>query len=339
MSRTTSAVFACAVLCLAACDHDAPTATSGQLPRIVTRPVATAGGMPEAMAPPPPVQISERQVREELAAIGTKDPIKDSDFDRLLKLFGSAKTDVAFKYLSAEALHIALEQRGTARTTMIRRLIRAQATADVTPGLTIGPQASAECHVDFDDPQSIADLPNQAEDMFATHYAQPCGDGDEVRVEPMQYGHFHLSYEDLTIDCVDEDGMFGHGAPGSCTPLADPSAEPRRVQSHDPTQVIKVYRKALLGAARTFSMVSFVNYGGEPVKFRYRKGATWYEWGNLAGNTTWDVAAWVVDVDEVQITHAFAVPSCGPDWEAGGPGGGCPPWGGAITLDNFRINP
>lgn len=155
----------------------------------------------------------------------------------------------------------------------------------------------------------------------------------------MQHGHFHLAYEDPTIDCLDENGLFGRGEPGNCTALADPSAEPRSLISHDAYQTIRIIRQSVLGIPSTFSMVSFVNYGGEPVKFRYRKGAVWYQWGSLAGQTTWDVSAYVVDVDEVQITHASTNAPCGPDWEAGAPGGGCPPGGGPFTLDDFRINP
>lgn len=295
MSRTTSAVFVFATLALTACEHNAPTSASTNRPFTATPSITALTNVARAMAPPPPVEISARQVRDELAVIATKTLVSEPGF----------------------------------QTRTLSRL----------GGLTIPPQANAQCHIDFDDPASIADLPGASQDMFATHYAQPCGDDAEVRVVPMQNTHFHLAYEDTTIACIDDFGMFGRGTPGSCTALADPSAEPRRVQSHDAWQTIKIYRKAFLGAARTFSMVSFVNFGDEPVTFRYRKGATWYEWGNLAGETTWNVGSWVVNVDEVQISHAFASRPCGPGWEAGAPGGGCPPLGGPFTLDNLRINP
>ena len=93
------------------------------------------------------------------------------------------------------------------------------------------------------------------------------------------------------------------------------------------------------GGNLPFTMHSFANVGAEDIKFRYKAGdGQWYQWNSMAGNTIWDVSAYVVNVTEVQITNAGTSFSCGVDWEAGGPGG-CMIDYQAFFVDDFSISP
>jgi hypothetical protein len=296
--------------------------------------------------PPAPEPISERQVLEELAAAArTVRELGMRDFQGLLSSFETARTSWDFQWLTAHALNIALHQRGEASDVMLRRLVQAQTSANVVPGFTSGFLGTAECIVGFDDPQSLAALPDKAKDTFAyaPHYAQGCGsDGGVIRFEPMQSSHYHLLYEDPTIDCVDlNTGSFGRGGPSNCTPLEDPAAEPRMLAPHINSQYIRIWRTAgFIVLPGTFSMAYFINVGESPVKVRYKtSGGQWFQWNSMAGNTGWDVSQFVVDVVEVQITHPSTDPPCGPNWEAAFPGGGCPPGGAPWVLDTFGFNP
>lgn len=327
-----------AVFVFVACSGDAvtpaePVEVGPQWSTVPTRP----------QVPPPPEPISEERVREELAAARARRPRTEvSDFEKLLRLFPAARTPYAFKYLVNEAARIALEQPRASQREFLRRLSSAQARAKPGPGFTSNHQAAAECMVDFDDPAILSSFPDNAQHMIvADPYAQVCGDG-VVRVEDMVYGHYHLSYEDTSLGCYDNNGNVGQGTPDNCMPWnGDPAAEPRMVQPHLPTEYMRIWRSAnFILIPLPFAMESFVNLGGEPVKFRYRKtNGQWFQWNSLAGQTVWDLSQYVFDVDEIQITHASTDPQCGNDWEAAFPGGGCPPGGGIYTLDNFAINP
>lgn len=181
---------------------------------------------------------------------------------------------------------------------------------------------STLCPVDFDRHDILAALPQEAENTFAPGWVQRCGPG-KLRVEPLRYGHYHLGYQDPTIDCTDlMTGLFGRGEVGDCDPLADPAAEPRFLMSHIGNEVVRIRLRDSDGHSRAFGIHRFSNVRPEPVKVSFRNpDGAWFQWDSLAGNTIWDVSAHLELAEEVLVTHADSSLSCGPGWVSAG--GGC----------------
>jgi hypothetical protein len=339
------------VISVSAC-HDQPLTTDIPAPDAVETAAAAAATTTAAVrreelavgVAPRPEHISEDEVRDALARVDPHAGYGVADFQTLLRLFPSARRHVAFQYLTAKALDIADERPGRSSAQFLRRLVLAQSAAEFLPGLVPPFTASAECMVAFDDPQSLAALPDAAGDTRAWgSYAQFCAGTSVVRVEPMQYGHVHLNFENPLIGCINlEEGVFGYGEPGDldCPPI-DPLAEPRYLTAHLPDQVIKIWRTpGPLLVPLTFSVRSIANVGGEPITVRFKTEAGfWNQFASLGGYTLWDLSDWVTDVVEVHITHAATDPQCGDDWIAQSPGDGCPTLGGVFSVDDIAIDP
>jgi hypothetical protein len=291
---------------------------------------------------PEPEPISEREVRAELGAIEPGEHLVVRDFQPLLRGIDAARTSWALQWATANARAIAADRPGRASLAFLRRLARAHGRAQVEPGFSTGLPSESECHVGFDNPDVLAALPDQAQATFALDpfYYEPCRTGF-IRVEPLKYNHYHLVYEDPTVQCFDENGLMGRGEFGDCEALDDPTAEPRLLGSHHGSEVVRIRYTSGggLNLPLAFSLQSFANVGGEPVKFRYRKTTgEWFQWNSLAGNTLWLLSPHVDDVDEVLITHADTSLACGTDWVTTGPGG-CPFGHPPFFLDDFAIDP
>ncbi|MEM9565667.1 MAG: hypothetical protein AAGA93_23800, partial [Actinomycetota bacterium] len=133
-------------------------------------------------------------------------------------------------------------------------------------GLTVGPapvaSVAVDCFVDFDDDLVLQyTIPNAAEDTFMTnHWYQSCAGGSSypaVAVEYMEYGHFHLGYEDPKVGPCSGDttdwGRKSEPAPADSDDLAawtvlpcvsdiDPVTEPRSgISPHWPGHRAKVF--------------------------------------------------------------------------------------------------
>ena len=137
-----------------------------------------------------------------------------------------------------------MKTRGGLRTSILALplVLLAGPTAFATP---TAQNILGECGINFDDAGAINALPNDARDTFAlAPYRQNC-DNHVVVVEPLTHGHFHLSFEDPTIDCYGGIGPGGSWAAGrtngsDCDP-ADWVNEPRFVNSHVQDHWISVW--------------------------------------------------------------------------------------------------
>jgi len=96
--------------------------------------------------------------------------------------------------------------------------------------------------VDFDSQATLGNYSDGAQSTFVTDWIEDAFVNGTVFITPQNYGHFHLLYEDPTINCIDlHTGLFGRpDGQGGCIPLADPTAEPRKLASHRKDQVIVI---------------------------------------------------------------------------------------------------
>jgi hypothetical protein len=286
--------------------------------------------------------ISAREVQAELDALEPGEHLGVPDFQKLLMAFQSARTSLALQWLTTEAWSIAVGRPGRSSYAFLRRLAREHDRAQVQPGFTMGVPTDAECHVGFDTPEVLAALPDQAQATFAVDpfYFEPCRTGF-IRVEPLKYTHYHLSYEDPTIQCFDDEGRMGRGEFGNCVAIEDPTLEPRLLGSHHGSEIIRIWYSSGggLNLPLPFTVRSIANVSSQPIKFRYRKTTgEWFQWNSLAGHTLW-ILPGVTDVDEVLITHADTAIDCGgEDWEASVPGG-CPFSNFPFFFDDVAIEP
>lgn len=124
-----------------------------------------------------------------------------------------------------------------------------------------GASPSADCFVDFSDELVLQFQPNHAEDTFLlSPWYQGCNDGSwypAIGIEPMEYGHFHLGYEDPKVGpCEGDTTNWGRKADpmpsdnddlgpwflAPCTEDIDPVTEPRSgISAHAPGQRARVF--------------------------------------------------------------------------------------------------
>jgi hypothetical protein len=200
------------------------------------------------------------------------------------------------------------------------------------------------CFVGFDAYDTLEGIPDspQGETTFVypPFYRQDCSDAGQVRIEPITpfYLHYHLNFEDPTIDCVDPDNdwKFGRTVDGECEVVPDFAAEPRYMGPHYGNEIIRIRAHDVgTGVQMPFDVISFQVVTDEAVRFRYKnEGGQWFEWNNLGGPTNWGVSAY--DAVEVLITNADTSLDCGIDQEAGAPGG-CPMDLTVFFVDEFVI--
>jgi hypothetical protein len=335
-----------AALLLAGCrDGAEPSGVAGRrataLRPAALRPSAAPSVVP--VAPGRPSEVDDSTVRAELSAARRGAHPPAHDFARLVAAFGDALTTRGLNHLAAAALASAGGDRGPRAEALRARVRRAYngAAPGVGPLDVLGFAGPGACDVGFDSPEVLASFPDKVEAIFSSppHWRQACGTGHVV-VEPLVHGHYHLAYEDPTIDCIDVEntGRFGRGEPGACTPLADPAQEPRYLGTHLGTEVLRI-RRRVGGANAPFTLHSFAVLRPTAVKVRYRTGnGPWMQWDALAGPAVYDVSAYAVGVTEVQVTNAGTSFACGPDFKAAGPGP-CPADYTPYFVDDFSISP
>ncbi len=343
MSRHHARLIAtCAALLLAACREGADRSVvavegaSSQRSQAASRAVTPRD-------PGPPVRLRDGVVEAELAAARRAvKPEGVQDFHRLVRAFDQSRTVYGLNHLAGVALAI-LHHDPLPRTRAFRRQL-ARAHGRMSPRVTagnpvLGYEGPGACDVDFDRADILGGFPDEVESTFTSppHWSQECGNGS-VYVEPMVFDHYHLLYEDASIDCIDlETGHFGRGDVEDCTPLADVAAEPRYAAGHLGDEVLRIQRRSG-NATLPFTVHSFANVYTVPVKFRFRTGnGPWFQWNSLGGNTIWDVSAHVVGATEVQVTSAGTSLSCGPNWLTSNPPS-CPV-GAVYYVDDFSISP
>jgi hypothetical protein len=291
---------------------------------------------------PEPERMSGARVRTAPQAPRASEPLGASDFERILDSFPAVRTPLAHQWLTAQAWTIAARQPGLEARRLLQQVAPHLTLVRDAHDPTTGVPSEAECHVGFDDRAALDSLPNQARttSAHAPFYSQPCGDG-ALHVEPLNYGQYHLAYEDFPAGCVLDASPSDGEAWEDCAPLDGPGAAPRLLGAHLGDQVIRIWYGAGpdRDAPRSFSLQSFVNVGGEPVQVRYRTGdGAWFQWRSLDGQTMWFLSPHADEVTEVRITHADTSLECGADWDPASPEG-CPIARVPFFLDDFAIDP
>ena len=275
--------------------------------------------------PDRPMEIEAETVEKELAEARAHGGHGHGEVEKLVESFDQAHTIRGLNHLAGMALAMLHHEGHNPDGPVMQKLYRGynNASINVTPSFTSGYNGAGACDLDFDTPAVLGTFFDDAQSTFSSspHWVENCGDG-ELRVEPTVQNHYHLAYEDSSIDCIDfNTGKFGRTNGAACDPLADATQEPRYLGAHNGAEVITI-RRTSGGGNAPFTVHSFVNVGNAAVKFRYRQaGGQWFQWNSMAGNTVWDVSAYVIDVVEVQITNAGTSLACGLDWKAGESGG------------------
>ena len=301
----------------------------------------TADGM--AMAPRPERIDPAAAVRDGMSGHDGGAHAK-MDLDAQMENLKKARTVRGLNHVAGgifATLHAMESREAESRRAEFYRAYN-EAARQVAPSLSAGLKVSGQgqCMLDFDT-QSVLDMfPDDAEYTFSSppHWSEACGDG-MMQLQPTVYSHYHLSYEDETISCIDTNtGKMGRPSGSDCIPVADPTLEPRHVSAHAGNEVMVLTLQAG-NAQLPFQLHSLANVGNEPVRLRYRtSGGQWYQIGNLGGNTTWNLGNYLADVVEVQITNSDTSLSCGPDWITSEPAS-CPVDLATFHIDNLSISP
>ncbi len=131
-----------------------------------------------------------------------------------------------------------------------------------------------------------------------------------IVIDVARYGHFHLGFQDPTVNCPfapAADGLgsgFGREMGTSCI-VADWKREPRIAMTHDSAQPLRVWvEDSSTHAPRMFDVVSINNRGGvaSQVWFRTADGSQ-YGWPRLEPNV-WNISADAWEIMELFISAA-----------------------------------
>jgi len=161
-----------------------------------------------------------------------------------------------------------------------------------------------ECALTFDDQPVLAALPDQAAYTFAPNYRMSCSP-HFLNVEPLTYGHFHLSFEDPNIGCLANGGFGKLDSNNQCVAV-DWDNEPRMLQSHVQDHWIKVWMEdGSSHQARAFDLRRISVGGGPSIQLWFlTQDGNWWFWSQLKGAKNWKLEQWAKDVMEVRIRGA-----------------------------------
>jgi hypothetical protein len=186
--------------------------------------------------------------------------------------------------------------------------------------LALSKAAAADVNVGFNDYGSLAQIKDKAYATFADAYFQWVTPSAYAVVVPMQYGHFHLGYENAT-DCFAgsngfvQPGTYGTLSAGKCIQKGDAATRFRNLGNHIPNQSIQFY---VYDRARiyTFDFKSFylpptsdLRYGHVQIWIKKKATQQWRYWADLPPATTgftWHLPqtgeGGAQAIDEVRIT-------------------------------------
>ncbi|HEY7496444.1 MAG TPA: hypothetical protein VIH59_35755 [Candidatus Tectomicrobia bacterium] len=159
-------------------------------------------------------------------------------------------------------------------------------------------RAHEPCVIDFNNPDSLRAQPDSARFTFANNYSQ-CGvtvsDGvhpDDPRLGGASWNHFHLTYEDPSIEfCLAGNRYdFGRRNNGTCQHLTDAATEPRSLASMSGDHVIQItYDLNGDGVPDLFDIRSiYVVTGTINVGVMWADGSIGV-YNNLTAGTTWNL--------------------------------------------------
>lgn len=210
--------------------------------------------------------------------------------------------------------------------------------ASVVLGLALAGIGSAhswlgECNVYFDNTFALEHVAAQARTTFAFSTGlsgsgdpEPCDTSihqacwtyrhrcfsNYVNVEDMNYGHFHLSFEDPTLSdpatlCFADPGDGGGAGYGrksgtNCIP-ANWGEEPRILQSHVQDHWIKIWMEdRVTHQPRVFDLSRISVGGDKPIRLWFKRtDGSWWCWNQLDPRTRWNLKQWAHDLVEVRI--------------------------------------
>jgi hypothetical protein len=196
------------------------------------------------------------------------------------------------------------------------------------------------CGVFFDEQSALSNVFAQARDTFASPtgmaasgypdveqctashkacwvYRHRCfAFRDYVNVAPLNYGHFHLSFEDPAFTCFPPDpgdglgGGFGRVVQGVCLSV-NWVGFARALDSHDWSQWIRIWLEDRDTHTPNAFQMPIIRIGGNnPIKLYFRKtDGSWWSFSSLAPGD-WGIGNWVNSVTEVLIRGAQ--PASGP---------------------------
>lgn len=145
-------------------------------------------------------------------------------------------------------------------------------------------------------------------------YRQRCT-RDDVNVDDINYGHFHLNFERPVCLAWTDDGTpippdpgdgygsgFGRIREGRCDAI-DWTSEPRVFASMAMDHWVKIsVGNAVTRTPTYFDMESIWVLPNKPIQLWFRKrDRSWWFWAELSAGTIWNISEWVRDVSEVRI--------------------------------------
>lgn len=222
--------------------------------------------------------------------------------------------------------------------TLNKKMLAVAAACCLVLGAALAKTAVAhnwlgECDVSFDNPFALEHVYAQARTSFSVPTGlSPSGDMEPcdtsahqacwnyrhrcaqnyINVEDMNYGHFHLSFENAALTdpatmCFADPGDgygsgFGKKSGSNCLPV-NWGAEPRYLQSHWQDHWIKVWMEDRVShQPRVFDMSEIYVGGTEPIQFWFKRAdGTWYCWRELGPRKRWRIKQWAHDMVEVRI--------------------------------------
>lgn len=181
-------------------------------------------------------------------------------------------------------------------------------------------QQLKDCIIDFDDPFSLSRLYRDARDTFAVnsesifnssnefqgieqcdmsdgglcqYYYQFCGRGF-FRVDPLEYGHYHLGGDNW--DCYDGSvGGMGTLQGNTCVTPSNYAQVPRTLSSHASDHRIEIWQATAdfnEGTERCeFDFMSLRILGTTPVRVEIVKSGVTYVWNSINPGH-WDFSSW-----------------------------------------------
>ncbi|MDQ3002840.1 MAG: hypothetical protein M3Y08_16455, partial [Fibrobacterota bacterium] len=167
-------------------------------------------------------------------------------------------------------------------------------------GHPLAKSAAADVNVGFNDYGSLAQIKDQAYATFADAYFQWVTPTAYAVVAPLEYGHFHLGYENPKHCYSGYNGFVPAGKYGimsgnNCIVQGPAAGAPRNLGNHVPNQTIQFY---VYDRTRIFTFdfksfylppISDLNYGHVQIWIN-KVGVGWRYWADLppaTGGFTW----------------------------------------------------
>lgn len=150
--------------------------------------------------------------------------------------------------------------------------------------------AAQSCMVDFNSSIGLSNMSDRAYTAYATApwYYQPCGNGYNTYVIPINRNFYYLTTE-ASGTCPGTYGKIGYGTYTNCQNQANAAYFPRRASNGSTTDgVLGLWAYMYQGnTSKSFNLNSLRVVSGSVYVYAYRNGIGWWWWGPLTGNINW----------------------------------------------------